>query len=429
MHTIRSIEIQGFRGQAKPIKLALDRHANFIIGRNGTGKTTLINLINAAMAKDTNVLRRTAFKSIIIKLNEEGSRRTPAISIHKDMPSNSGSILYDIQETSRSTADRYIAFRIASRRVRLASGQIVTTKYGGSVEEPTGSRELKVRLESLYRLTWLSLQRRSEREEFEDIEIEEYNSDVDNRLSQVFTDLIRYFSRLDGRVADQTLEFQKQWFLSFLSSNIAVSPHLLGGLDTEQEKSALATIFHRFDMKPETYNQQLDNHFSKVAQLKKSFKGHYNDIGEIAIVIDTFRLHSLVEKWEALQKAQKNIYGPKTDFIKISSDMLYKKRLEVNRSNQSVVISDEGSQIPIESLSSGEKQLLIFLSETLLQERESHIFLADEPELSLHVEWQEDLVPSLLGINPSAQVIFATHSPDIVGRFQSNVIEMEKITA
>ncbi|MFD2782185.1 AAA family ATPase [Novosphingobium pokkalii] len=98
-----------------------------------------------------------------------------------------------------------------------------------------------------------------------------------------------------------------------------------------------------------------------------------------------------------------------------------------NNSNQIVVNGANATPIDLSKLSSGEKQLLIFLSETLLQEQKHYIFMADEPELSMHVEWQEDLVPALLKINPNAQVIFATHSPDIVNAYQKNVFRMEDL--
>jgi predicted ATPase len=56
------------------------------------------------------------------------------------------------------------------------------------------------------------------------------------------------------------------------------------------------------------------------------------------------------------------------------------------------------------------------------------VFIADEPELSLHVEWQEKLVPIILDLCPEAQILFATHSPDIVNGFQKNVFSMEGFT-
>jgi predicted ATP-dependent endonuclease of OLD family len=49
------------------------------------------------------------------------------------------------------------------------------------------------------------------------------------------------------------------------------------------------------------------------------------------------------------------------------------------------------------------------------------------PELSLHVTWQEKLLKALRDINENAQLIVATHSPDIVADFSENVINMEKV--
>ena len=84
-------------------------------------------------------------------------------------------------------------------------------------------------------------------------------------------------------------------------------------------------------------------------------------------------------------------------------------------------------QIPIEELSSGEKQLLIILGEALLQQEKAVVYIADEPELSLHVSWQETLTDSISKLNPNAQIIFATHSPDIVSSHSDKIINMENV--
>lgn len=80
----------------------------------------------------------------------------------------------------------------------------------------------------------------------------------------------------------------------------------------------------------------------------------------------------------------------------------------------------------MKSLSSGEKQLFIIFGSALVQEDKDFIFLADEPELSLHIEWQRDLVSNLKELNKNSQIVFATHSPDIVAQFSDHVIRMEK---
>ena len=80
MHILKSIEVHGFRGQSKIIRLALKPDANFIIGRNGTGKTTLINLIHAALVIDTDVLREIEFDRLDLRFKQRGSPAATSIT-------------------------------------------------------------------------------------------------------------------------------------------------------------------------------------------------------------------------------------------------------------------------------------------------------------------------------------------------------------
>ena len=86
-----------------------------------------------------------------------------------------------------------------------------------------------------------------------------------------------------------------------------------------------------------------------------------------------------------------------------------------------------GKNLSTFDLSSGEKQLFIILAEALLQRSKPCIYIADEPELSLHIDWQEALVESLVELNPENQILFATHSPDVVSHFSDKVIDMEEV--
>ena len=85
------------------------------------------------------------------------------------------------------------------------------------------------------------------------------------------------------------------------------------------------------------------------------------------------------------------------------------------------------NSLSLMKLSSGEKQLLILLAETFLQKNKTWLYFADEPELSLHIDWQEKLVKNMKQLNPNAQLIIATHSPDIVASYSKNIIRMEDI--
>jgi predicted ATP-binding protein involved in virulence/GTP-binding protein EngB required for normal cell division len=68
----------------------------------------------------------------------------------------------------------------------------------------------------------------------------------------------------------------------------------------------------------------------------------------------------------------------------------------------------------IAHLSSGEKQLLIIFLTVLLQKDQSFILLMDEPETSLHVQWQSTFIDKIRQINPNIQIIAATHNPLIL---------------
>ena len=74
---------------------------------------------------------------------------------------------------------------------------------------------------------------------------------------------------------------------------------------------------------------------------------------------------------------------------------------------------ENGASIHWLALSSGEKQLLIILLTVLCQDEKPSILLMDEPELSLHITWQYELINIIRQLNPNCQVIIATHSTSI----------------
>ena len=106
---------------------------------------------------------------------------------------------------------------------------------------------------------------------------------------------------------------------------------------------------------------------------------------------------------------------------------LTQKRIEIEGSKFSVVSGN--GVLPVGSLSSGEMQvLLILLRVFLLNEREA-IVLIDEPENSLDIDWQFELINLLMLLNPNAQYFITTHSPALFGEgWGDKVLYMEQIT-
>ena len=89
---------------------------------------------------------------------------------------------------------------------------------------------------------------------------------------------------------------------------------------------------------------------------------------------------------------------------------------------------DGTERIHRNDLSSGEKQLLVILLTVLFQEGKPAILLMDEPEISLHLRWQYELIEIIRTLNPNCQVIIATHSPSIFNDgWRDKVFWMENI--
>jgi len=78
--------------------------------------------------------------------------------------------------------------------------------------------------------------------------------------------------------------------------------------------------------------------------------------------------------------------------------------------------SRTGADIPLTALSSGEQHQIIILYELIMMSRNGDLILIDEPELSLHIQWQitliDDLRKAFQGLD--VDLLLATHSPSII---------------
>ena len=101
--------------------------------------------------------------------------------------------------------------------------------------------------------------------------------------------------------------------------------------------------------------------------------------------------------------------------------------------NKKMNISPEGlkftstindTQIPLDRLSSGESHILILYYYLIfLCSPDNSVILIDEPEISMHISWQEEFVNCLLDICKmrNMQAIVTTHSPNIVNGHMSSL--------
>ncbi len=103
-------------------------------------------------------------------------------------------------------------------------------------------------------------------------------------------------------------------------------------------------------------------------------------------------------------------------YEEIVNQKLTFKRMELSSADGITVVSEEGKKLPLNTLSSGEQEILVLFYK-LIFESDVKLLLIDEPEISLHIAWQKELLnnlKSILSLKPEMQVIIATHSPQII---------------
>ncbi|MCK5523345.1 MAG: AAA family ATPase [Thiomargarita sp.] len=131
-----------------------------------------------------------------------------------------------------------------------------------------------------------------------------------------------------------------------------------------------------------------------------------------------------------IKKKREEIYGKKELFTQTINQFFAQtgKTIESDNSNEIVFRQNDKILTPYQ-LSSGEKQVLLILLSALIQDNKPYILIMDEPEISLHIDWQEQLIQVIRSLNENVQVILATHSPALVMKgWMDKVTEMEEIT-
>ena len=99
------------------------------------------------------------------------------------------------------------------------------------------------------------------------------------------------------------------------------------------------------------------------------------------------------------------------------------------RTENEIRFTQIGEMLVPYQLSSGEKQMLAILLTVLVEDNQPYVLFMDEPEVSLHMEWQKRLIDLILELNPNVQIILTTHSPAVVMNGWMNcVTEVEDIT-
>jgi ABC-type glutathione transport system ATPase component len=127
--------------------------------------------------------------------------------------------------------------------------------------------------------------------------------------------------------------------------------------------------------------------------------------------------------------AAQQLSQKKTRFQDIIDDLFQETGKKIVRAENEIRFSQIGEVLSPYQLSSGEKQMLAILLTVLVEDEQPYVLFMDEPEVSLHIEWQKRLIDLCLELNPYVQIILTTHSPAVVmNGWIDSVTEVSDIT-
>lgn len=127
--------------------------------------------------------------------------------------------------------------------------------------------------------------------------------------------------------------------------------------------------------------------------------------------------------------AAQQLSQAKTRFQDIVDELFEETGKKIVRTENEIRFSQIGETLMPYQLSSGEKQMLAILLTVLVEDQLPYVLFMDEPEVSLHIEWQKRLIDLVVEMNPNVQIILTTHSPAVImNGWMDKVTEVSDIT-
>lgn len=128
-------------------------------------------------------------------------------------------------------------------------------------------------------------------------------------------------------------------------------------------------------------------------------------------------------------EAAQQLSQKKKRFQDIVDELFAETGKRIVRTENEIRFTQIGEMLLPYQLSSGEKQMLIILLTVLVEDDLPYVLFMDEPEVSLHIEWQKRLIDLITELNPNCQIILTTHSPAVImNGWLDQVTEVSDIT-
>lgn len=209
--------------------------------------------------------------------------------------------------------------------------------------------------------------------------------------------------------------------------------------DIEQSRSEYVRTLRSLGEWNDDTNKRVESFFKKYRAAFEKMQqddrngGHGFTIDFLLMNMEFNRIREIASQAQEIEREKENVRTPITAFLNTVNYFF-----EISEDKKHISISNEGKicveanlphrRLSLYNLSSGEKQIIIIFACLIfgLPVGQSGIYIIDEPEASLHLAWQKIFVESIKKVNNSIQLIFATHAPEIIGRYSDHAVKLER---
>jgi predicted ATP-dependent endonuclease of OLD family len=383
MAHVTEFAISGLATGRKTLQRRLHRDVNVFFGANGSGKTSLLKILNAAMSNEISTLTSVPFE-------------TAEVSIF--------SITSKLVHTRRVAKPQATDGKQQALWPKLVGGQLHITAthpkrerdVNWTTDPPYTGVESGALAHQFLPTTRLYIPSQRRMTAWD---VEVFSEDaLENAFAQSVEDV---WKRYSTDILVNVRRAQEEGLADILAAILAEP------VSVSSEGSRLpATVAFR---RASDFLQRQHVSTSALGTMEQ-FIHRYESDSRIQNVVE--RINTIEEQIEAATAAR--------DRFEAMLQLLFSGKVVLLKERTIEVRLSDDEQIGLGSLSSGEKQLLRILLEVMSIGPST--VLIDEPEISMHLDWQRQLVPAMQALNPEAQLILATHSPEIMANIDDSRI-------
>lgn len=419
--------------------ISLNSGINLLVGINGSGKTSMLNIIDWLTSADIPSLAITEYDEVGIEIVESTKRKLKIYALKEGLELNIHCIS---DKTTLHPINVSLRYNSKEQRDQSHRNQELREEYSGLGPEKNEIKLWKL-LRTLPQPLTISLDRKITVTRDDLTFIDDSNGRLVNkrtarsstdpmtqvgtlarqRYSQYQTQLIKLNDTLKAKVIASTFATR--------SDQARATAITLSKINAVEHK-----LMSRMSAWTAESNEQesVKNYFNRIRTIISNIeKAKTKDISTVLnsfLSDDMHRITALADAFDEFESKAVASFESIQNYLKILNSFF-------KDSNKKLIFSEQNSQLyyqtgdnntdlrNINVMSSGERQILILLTYIAFSPQISNVFVIDEPELSLHPKWQHQLLPSideLMGKN--TQMIIATHSPEIVGNYQSKCVQL-----